>query len=59
MKKHLDGHVLQTPVKNTKKAKTKKEQEEIIKAGGLLDLYDDDGNPLYDSIDSDNSDFEM
>ena len=51
--------MLQTPVKNTKKAKTKKDQEEIVRVGGLLDLFDDNGNPLYDTIDSDNSNFEM
>ena len=46
-------------MQNTKKAKTKKEQEDIIRADGLLDVYDDDGNPLYDTIDSDSSNFEM
>ena len=53
VKTHLINHVPKPPEKSVRTAKTKKEQELIIKAGSLLDLYDDDGNPLYDSTDSD------
>ena len=39
--------------------KTRKEKEQIIKAGSFRDLYDDKGDPLYDTADSEDSDSEM
>ena len=38
--------------------KRKNDKKETLKSGNLLDLYDDDGNPLYDSTDSEYSDSE-
>ena len=55
VKKHLIRHVPKPPQKSTRATKTRKEQELIIQTGSLLDLYDDDGNPLYDSTDSESS----
>ena len=55
VKNHLIRHVPKPPEKSTKAAKTRKEQELIIQNVSLLELYDDDGNPLYDSTDSESS----
>ena len=41
-----------------KKKKIRNAKKEALKSGNLLDLYDDDGNPLYDSTDSEYSDSE-
>ena len=43
---------------NPKKEQRKKDQTEALKSGNLLDLYDDVGNPLYDTTDSEYSDSE-
>ena len=34
------------------------DKKEALKSGNLLDFYDDEGNPLYDSTDSEESDSE-
>ena len=38
--------------------KKRNDKKEALKSGNLLDLYDDEGNPLYDSTDSEESDSE-
>ena len=41
------------------KEKKKYKKEEALKSGNLLDLYDDEGNPLYETdTESDDSDSE-
>ena len=53
VKNHLVGHVIvQTqPLEN--KQKTKKEMKELIlKTGDWRDLYDHEGNPMYDTTES-------
>ena len=34
------------------------DKKEALKSGNLLDFYDDEGNPLYDSTDSEESNSE-
>ena len=46
------------PSNASEKEKRKNAKLEALKSGNLLDLYDDDGNPLYDSTDSKYSDSE-
>ena len=38
--------------------KKRNDKKEALKSGNLLDLYDDEGNPLYDTTDSEESDSE-
>ena len=41
------------------KEKKKHDKKEALKSGNLLDLYDDEGNPLYDTdTESEDSDSE-
>ena len=41
------------------KKRKKYKKEEALKSGNLLDLYDDEGNPLYETdTESDDSDSE-
>ena len=55
-KNHLTEHVLQPKESVEHKHKSKKESREIItEAVNWRDLYDDDGNPLYDTTNSDSS----
>ena len=57
IKEHLLDHV-NLPSNASEKEKRKNAKLEALKSGNLLDLYDDDGNPLYDSTDSEYSDSE-
>ena len=57
IKEHLLDHV-SLPSNASKKEQRKKDKVEALKSGNLLDLYDDDGNPLYDTTDSECSDSE-
>ena len=57
IKEHLLYHV--NLPSNASEKKTKNNAKlEALQSGNLLDLYDDDGNPLYDSTDSEYSDSE-
>ena len=49
VKNHLACHVLKS------NASKQERKELILKVGNWRDLYDDDGNPMYDSTDSDSS----
>ena len=55
VRKHLESHALQPNIEAKRMTKTKKEKEEIIKAGSFRDLYNDYGEPLYDTEDSESS----
>ena len=46
------------PSNASKKEQRKNDKVESLKSGNLLDLYDDDGNPLNDTTDSEYSDSE-
>ena len=54
IKEHLLDHV-SLPSNESKKEQRKNDKAEALKSGNLLDLYDD-GNPLYDTTDSEYSD---
>ena len=55
VKDHLTSHAMKSYVK-AKPRKTRKEMELIKKAGSFRDLYDDEGDPLYDTTDSESDD---
>ena len=59
VKSHLVEHAMQSYVNVKRITKTRKEKEQIIKAGSFRDLYNDEGDPLYDTADSEDSDSEM
>ena len=56
IKEHLLDHV--NLPSYTSERKEKECQKGSLTSGNLLDLYDDDGNPLYDSTNSEYSDSE-
>ena len=65
VKDHLKQHIqitLSTSNYNLDKISAKEKRrnakKEALKTGNLLDLYDDDGNPLYDTTDDETSDSE-
>ena len=65
IKDHLKDHINTTLYttnadvdKTSQKEKKRDAKKEALKSGNLLDLYDDDGNPLYDTTDDENSDSE-
>ena len=58
VKDHLTSHAMKSYVK-AKPRKTRKEMELIKKAGSFRDLYDDKGDPLYDTTDSESDDSEI
>ena len=62
---HLKDHINTTlyPTnadvdKTLQKEKKRDAKKEALKSGNLLDLYNDDGNPLYETTDDENSDLE-
>ena len=57
IKEQLFDHV-NLPSYASEKEKRRNAKKEAWKSGNLLDLYDDDGNPLYDRTDSEYSDWE-
>ena len=65
VKDHLKDHInttLSTTIADVDKTSQKEKKiyakKEAIKSGNLLDLYDDDGNPLYDTTDDESTDSE-
>ena len=65
VKDHLKYHINTTLSttnadvdKTSQKEKKRDAKKEALKSCNLLDLYDDDGNPLYDTTDDENSDSE-
>ena len=66
VKDHLKDHINTTLSttnsgvdKTSQKEKKRDAKKEALKSGNLLDLYDDDGNPLYDTTDDESSDLEQ
>ena len=57
VKDHLTSHAMKSYIK-AKPRKTRTEMELIKKAGSFRDLYDDKGDPLYDTTDSESSESE-
>ena len=62
VKRHLTEHAMQPKQKpkedNTMKLLPNKLKKAVLEAGDFTDLYDEKGNPLYESTDSEASDSE-
>ena len=55
IKTHLTNHVIQPKDKLSMKSKCKKYKETMLKSKNWRDMYDDEGNPIFDSTDNDTS----
>ena len=53
IKSHLAEHVLKPKQKAKVKSKTRKYKKAMLDSKNWLDMFDDEGNPFFDSTDSD------
>ena len=58
VKSHLTEHALRPKENTIKKLLPNKLKKAVLQAGDFTDLYDEKGNPLYESTDSEASDAE-
>ena len=56
IKNHLAEHTLSPKILSAKNAKTREEIKALLNTKDWRNAYDEHGNPLYESTDSENSD---